>query len=292
MSKIGMIGVGAMGEPMAANLLKKGFGVTAMKSRRPEVVDRLKALGAAIAATPTETATGCDVVVLSLPTSREVESVLFGDNGIVEKARPGTLVVDCTTGNPPDTERIYARLRQKKIGFVAAGMTRGVAGAKQGKLAFFIGGDPADVDKAKTVLQATGDTFVQFGSAAQAHMAKVISNVLSYATVALVNEALMLGAKGGLDLPTLHRALMEGAPSKALEAFGSRIVTREYDPPRVTVDHACDDMVLAQGLAATAAAPVFMLAAAQELYRFSSASGHGERDVSILGEFWRIGGNV
>lgn len=114
-------------------------------------------------------------------------------------------------------------------------MTRGVAGAKQGKLAFFIGGDPVDVDKAKTVLQATGDTFVQ---------------------------------------------------------FGSRIVTREYDPPRVTVDHACDDMVLAQGLAATAAAPVFMLAAAQELYRFSSASGHGEGDVSILGEFWRIGGNV
>lgn len=292
MSKIGMIGVGTMGEPMAANLLKKGFAVTAMKSRRPEVVDRLKALGAAIAATPTETATGCDVVVLSLPTSREVESVLFGDNGIVEKARPGTLVVDCTTGNPPDTERIYARLRQKKIGFVAAGMTRGVAGAKQGKLAFFIGGDPTDVDKAKTVLQATGDTFVQFGSAAQAHMAKVISNVLSYATVALVNEALMLGAKGGLDLPTLHRALMEGAPSKALEAFGSRIVAREYDPPRVTVDHACADMVLAQGLAATAAAPVFMLAAAQELYRFSSASGHGERDVSILGEFWRTGGNV
>lgn len=292
MFKIAFIGVGAMGEPMAANLLKKGFAVTAMKSRRPEVVDRLKALGAAIAATPAETATGCDVVVLSLPSSRDVESVLFGDNGIVEKARPGTLVVDCTTGNPPDTERIHARLRQKKIGFVAAGMTRGVAGAKQGKLAFFIGGDPADVDKARTVLQATGDTFVQFGSAAQAHMAKVISNVLSYATVALVNEALMLGAKGGLDLPTLHRALMEGAPSKALEAFGSRIVAREYDPPRVTVDHACDDMVLAQGLAATAAAPVFMLAAAQELYRFSSASGHGERDVSILGEFWRTGGSA
>jgi len=142
----------------------------------------------------------------------------FGTNSV------RCLVVDCTTGNPPDTESICARLRQKKIGFVAAGMTRGVAGAKQGKLAFFIGGDAADVEKAKTVLQAMGDTFIQFGSAAQAHTAKVISNVLSYATVALVNDALMLGAKGGLDLKTLYQALMEGAPSKALEAFGSRIV--------------------------------------------------------------------
>lgn len=292
MSKIAMIGVGAMGEPMAANFIKKGMAVTVMKSRRPGVDDRLKALGAAIASTPAEAADGCEAVVLSLPTSREVEEVLLGDDGVAAKAPPGTLVVDCTTGNPPDTERIAAQLRRKKISFVAAGMTRGVAGAKQGKLAFFIGGDPADVDRAKIVLQATGDTFVQFGSAAQAHMAKVISNVLSYATIALVNEALMLGAKGGLDLPTLHRALMEGAPSKALEAFGSRIVAREYDPPRVTVDHACDDMVLAQGLAASGGASIAMLAAAHEIYRRSSSGGHGERDVSILGESWRTGGKA
>lgn len=292
MSRIAMIGVGAMGEPMAANFLKKGMAVTVMKSRRPGVDDRLKALGAAIAATPAETASGCEVVVLSLPTSREVEAVLLGKDGVAGNAAPGTIVVDCTTGNPPDTERIVSRLRQKKIGFVAAGMTRGVAGAKQGKLAFFIGGDAADVEKAKAVLRATGDTFVQFGSAAQAHTAKLISNVLSYATVALVNEALMLGAKGGLDLPTLHKALMEGAPSKALEAFGSRIVAREYDPPRVTVDHACDDMVLTQGLAAGEGASIAMLAAAHELYRQSSSAGHGERDVSILGESWRSGGKA
>ena len=292
MSRIAMIGVGAMGEPMAANLLKKGFAVTVMKSRRPGVADRLQALGATIAPTPAETAAGCDVVILILPTSREVESVLFGSGGVSGKAAPGMLVVDCTTGNPPDTESICARLRQKKIGFVAAGMTRGVAGAKQGKLAFFIGGDAADVEKAKTVLQAMGDTFIQFGSAAQAHTAKVISNVLSYATVALVNDALMLGAKGGLDLKTLYQALMEGAPSKALEAFGSRIVAGEYEPPRVTVDHACDDLVLSQGLAAGAVAPVFMLGTAQELYRLASAGGHGGRDISMISASWRAGGKA
>jgi 3-hydroxyisobutyrate dehydrogenase-like beta-hydroxyacid dehydrogenase len=292
MSKIAMIGVGAMGEPMAANLLRKGAAVAVLRSRRADVTERLKALGAQIAGSPAEAAAGCETVILSLPTSREVESVLLGEKGVAARAAPGTLVIDCSTGNPPDTERIAGRLREKGIGFVGAGMTRGVAGAKQGKLAFFIGGHPADVEKAKAVLAATGDTFVQFGSAAQAHLAKLISNVLSYATVALVNEALMLGARGGLDLPTLHRALTEGAPSKALEAFGSRIVAREYDPARVTVDHACDDMVLAHGLACALKAPVPLLAAAQDVYRLASAGGQGERDVSILGESWRGGGQA
>lgn len=292
MSRIAMIGVGAMGEPMAANFLKKGMAVTVMKSRRAGVVDRLKALGAAIAETPAEAAAGCDVIILSLPTSREVESALFGDGGAVAKAAAGTLVIDCTTGSPPDTECIVSKLRLKNIGFVAAGMTRGVAGAKQGKLAFFIGGDKPDVEKAKAVLQATGDTFIEFGTAAQAHAAKLISNVLSYAAVALVNEALMLGAKSGVDLPTLYRALSEGAPSKALEAFGSRIVAREYDPPRVTVDHACDDLVLAGQLAASGGASLSMLATAHDIYRRSSKSGSGERDVSILGESWRAGGKA
>jgi len=157
--------------------------------------------------------------------------VLLGEDGAASRAAPGTIVIDCTTGNPPNTDRIAAQLKQKSIGFVAAGMTRGVAGAKQGKLAFFIGGEPADVERAKTVLAATGDTFVPFASAAQAHLAKLISNVLSYAKVALVNEALMLGAKGGLDLKTLHQALMEGAPSKGLEAFGPRIVDARRCPP-------------------------------------------------------------
>jgi len=289
MSKIAMIGVGAMGEPMAANLMKKGAAVTVVKSRRADVVERLRGLGARIADSPSDAAAGCDTVILSLPTSREVEAVLFGERGVASTAAPGTLVIDCTTGNPPDTERIVTRLREKRIGFVAAGMTRGVAGAKQGKLAFFIGGDPSDVEKAKAVLAATGDTFIQFGSAPQAHLAKLISNVLSYATVALVNEALMLGARGGVDLPTLHRALTEGAPSKALEAFGSRIVAREYDPARVTVDHARDDMMIAHGLAGAMQAHVPLLSAAQEVYRRTSAGGQGERDVSILGESWRRG---
>src|SRR5262245_36000008 len=115
-----MIGVGAMGEPMAANFLKKGMAVTILSSRRPGVNDRLKALGASVAATAAQAAAGSPVLVTSLPTSREVESVLLGEGGVAAQAPSGMLVIDCTTGNPPDSGRIAAALREKGIGFVAA----------------------------------------------------------------------------------------------------------------------------------------------------------------------------
>ena len=118
----------------------------------------------------------------------------------------------------------------------------------------------------------------------------MISNVLSYATVALVNEALMLGAQSGVDLKTLHQALMQGAPSKALEAFGPRLIAGEYDPPRVTVEHVCEDMVLAHEMAAAASAPMSLLGAAQQLYRQTESRGHGARDMSIIAESWRAAG--
>lgn len=287
MRKVAFIGIGAMGEPMAANLLKKGFSLTAMKHRRAEAAARLQALGAKIAATPAEVVNGCDLVILSLPSSREVEEVVTGENGVLGRAAPGTVVVDCSTSNPASTRHLGAKLREKNIGLVAAAMTRGVQGARQGTLAFFIGGAQAEIDKAKPVLQAMGDTFIRFGSAAEAHAAKVISNVLSYGTVALVNEALMLGAKSGVDLKTLYDALMQGTPSKALESFGPRIMAGEYEPLRVSIDHVCEDMLLAQELAAGASVPVFMLGAAQEIYRLADLRGHGARDMSAIAELWR-----
>lgn len=286
MSKIGFVGVGAMGEPMVANLLRKGFEVTVLKHRRPDAVKRLEAQGAKITSSRAELAAN-PVVVLCLPTSREVEEAVVGEDGLNQKMGHDTLVVDCSTSNPDSTVRLGKLLKERKIGFVAAPMTRGVLGAKQGSLAFFLGGEKEDIGKAKPVLEAMGNTFIEFALASHAHTAKVISNVLSYSTVAVVNEALMLGAKKGLDLGILHKALMEGAPSKSLEAFGPRIISGEYEPPRVTIDHVCEDMVLAQELAAGTTSPIFMHSTAQELYRMLKARGDGERDISAIAEIWR-----
>jgi len=285
--RVAFLGIGAMGEPMAANLLKKGFEVRILKHRRAEPVERLSALGAQVKGSVAELVEGCEVIVLSLPTSREVEAVMGGDGGIVATAGGGAVVVDCSTSDPVSTRELGRQLSARKIGLVDAGMTRGVAGAKQGTLAFLLGCERQHIDSAMPVLKAMGDTFVHLGPLGHGHAAKVISNVLSYGTVALVNEAFMLGARSGLDLKVLYDALMQGAPSKALESFGPRIVAGEYDPPRVTVEHVCDDMVLAQSMAAPASAPVFMLSVAEEIYRLLALRGEGKADMSKIAELWR-----
>lgn len=284
---VGFVGLGAMGEPMAANLLKKGFQVGIVGHRRPDPVARLTAAGAHVHDGARALAAAADVIVLSLPASQQVEAVMLGAEGIIANAKPGSVVVDCSTSDPPSTRKLGALLAQRKIGMVDAGMTRGVAGAKAGTLAFFLGGEQAHIDQAMPVLKAMGDTFVHLGPLSHGHTAKLISNVLSYGTVALVNEAFMLGSRAGVDLKLLFDALMQGATSKALEAFGPRIVSGEYHPPRVTVEHVCDDMGMLQGLAAGGSAPVFMLSAAQEIYRLAQLRGEGQADMSKIAELWR-----
>lgn len=286
MSKIAFVGLGSMGEPMAANLLRKGYSVTVVQHRRPDPAKRLREQGAKVVTSAIEAAADCDAAILSLPTSREVEGVVLGERGLLGKMTPGSLLIDCSTSDPESTARIEGRLKENGIGFVAAAMTRGIPGARQGTLAFFVGGASESIEKAKPILSAMGNLLVQFGSASHAHAAKVICNVLNYSAVALVNEALMLGAQHGLDLDALHKAIMEQTPSRALEAFGPRIVASKYDSPIVTVDHACADMSLLQQLAGKTNAPVFLMAAAQELYRLLNARGHGRLDVSAVGELW------
>ena len=270
MITIGFAGIGAMGEPMVANLLHKGFSVTVLKHRREEPAKPAARTGRESCTSPAALAAS-EVVVLCLPTSREVEATLLGEGGLMEKLRSGTILIDCSTSEPQSSAQLAAQARSKDIGFLAAAMTRGVAGAEQGTLAFFVGGENAYVEKAHAVLAAMGNTFVQFPTAAEAHTAKLISNVLSYSTVALVNEALMMGAKSGLDLALLHEALMEGASSKALEAFGPRIIARDYNPPWVTIEHACEDMLMQQALAARTNAPTFMHSMAGALSRIECA---------------------
>jgi 3-hydroxyisobutyrate dehydrogenase len=288
--RVAFIGIGAMGEPMAGNLVKKGFAVSALQNRRTEPASRLKSLGAKIASSVADVVAGSEVIVLCLPTSREVEQTVLGPAGVLSAAATGSVVLDCSTSNPSSTRMLATQLANRGIGMVDAGMTRGVAGAKQGTLAFFLGGADRHIDKVLPVLEAMGDTFVRFGPVSHGHTAKVISNVLSYGTVALVNEAIMLGARAGVDLKTLYEALTQGAPSKALEAFGPRLVSGDYEPVRVSVEHVCEDMVLAQELAALAQAPVFMLGAAQELYRLMALNGKGSRDMSAIAELWRGAG--
>lgn len=290
-SRIAFIGLGAMGEPMAVNLVRKGFAVTVVGHRRPDPVTRLAALGAAVAPDPGEATREADAAILMLPTSREVEAVIEGPHGLAHRLPRGALVIDCSTSDPASTVRLHALLAAAGADLVDAPVTRGVQGAQQGKLAFFVGGDDAAIDRARPILDAMGDTVFRMGPAGAGHATKIINQALSYSTVALVNEALMAGAASGLDLAELQKALMAGAGSKALESFGPRIAARQYASPRVRVGDACLHLDVLQRMAGERSLPMFVNAAAQETYRLLAALGHARDDIATLAETWpREGG--
>jgi 3-hydroxyisobutyrate dehydrogenase-like beta-hydroxyacid dehydrogenase len=280
------VGLGAMGEPMAANLLKHGVAVTVVKHRRPEPVERLRALGAYVASSLAEAAPRSDTFILMLPSSASVEATVRGPDGILARARRDALVVDCSTSDPASSRALAALLGERDVGFVDAPVTRGVQGAKQGKLAFFIGGPRESVARARELLAHMGDTFFEMGGVGSGHATKIINQVLSYATVALVSEALQLGASDDLDLDRLFDALMAGSGSKALESFGKRIIERQFDSPRVKLGDACAHMAIAASMASRANAACFVTDAATDVYRLVANQGDAGRDIAALGELW------
>ncbi|MYZ47597.1 NAD(P)-dependent oxidoreductase [Propylenella binzhouense] len=286
MERIIFIGLGAMGEPMAANLLAKGFDLTAVGNRRPEPVARLREQGAKVAADLAEAASGGGIAILMLPSSREVEAVALGDGGLLASLPAGSVVVDCSTSDPESTAALGRKFAARGVAMVDAPVTRGIAGAKQGKLAFFVGGDEADFARVEPALSAMGDTFHRMGALGSGHATKAMTNALSYATVALVGEMLSLGERLGIDLPVLQEALMSGAASKALESFGPRIIARDYAAPRVTIGNVCTHLAIAESMAARAHAQVPVLQAAEKVYRRVSALGHDASDMSSIAELW------
>lgn len=285
MQRIAFVGLGKMGEPMVANLLKKGFEVTVVGNRRPEPVERLRALGAKVAATPAEAASGADLAILVLPTSAEVEASLTGPEGMAGALAAGSVVVDCSTSEPDSTRKLAAQLAERGVGFVDAGMTRGVVGAKQGKLAYFIGGSAEDFAKVRPALEAMGDTFFEMGPVGAGHETKNLSNALSYGTVALVGEVLLLGKRFGLDLNALQEALMSGASSKALESFGPRIIEREYAPARVSVGNVRYHLQTTRDITPEAVS-LELLPRVEAMYERLVGMGLSEKDMSALAELW------
>ncbi len=287
--RVAFIGLGAMGEPMAGHLLKAGHEVTIVGHRRPEPVARLRELGAKVAATPQEAAAGCAAVVLMLPSSEEVRRVTLGPDGVASAMTAGACLVDCSTSDPAVTLAIAADLAARGIDMVDAPVTRGVQGARDGKLAFFVGGADAAVARIEPLLAAMGDTFLRMGPVGSGHVTKVLVQALSYGTVALVSEALLAGASRGIELPALQEALMAGAGSKALESFGPRIAARQLVPARVVVADAARHLDIALQLLHDAGLARPVHAAAAAMLEQVVARGHAGSDLAALRETWPAG---
>ncbi len=284
---VAFVGVGAMGEPMAANLLRKGFSVATIEHRRPEPVDRLRQSGARVARTPAEAMRGCDIAFTCLPTGKEVEAIVMGADGLAAGAKVGAVIVDCTTSDPVTTVKIGSALRTRGIGFVDAGLTRARQGAIDGKLAFFLGGEPADVARVMPALEAMGDTFFHFGGIGTGHRAKIISNMVALGAIALANEAFALGSGHGLDAQVLYDALMAGnGRSRSLEVYGLPMVKRDYNAKQFSIAHACHDLLAAQKLADECGVSVPITAATSEVFETAATAMPPADSIITLAKAW------
>lgn len=194
---VGFVGLGNIGRPMALNVLKR-FGHLAAFDIDAARVRTLAEAGAVAAGSLAVLASKTKVILLSLPTSAEVERVLLGDGGVAGSAAPGTLVIDLTSGSPPRSQDIAKRLAERSIRYIDAGVSGGVAGAEAATLGIMIGGSDADVTDAMPYLQAIGKTIVHMGPVGAGHMTKALNNLLLAANMVVASEALALAAKAGL----------------------------------------------------------------------------------------------
>jgi 3-hydroxyisobutyrate dehydrogenase len=279
--RIGFVGLGTMGAAMAANLRRAGFAVTAW-NRTPGRVGELVALGGTEAASPADVARASDVVVICVSDTPDVEAVLLGPDGISAGLAAGGLVIDCSTISPAATTRLASTLRERGIGLVDAPVSGGSEGAKQATLTIFVGGEPADVERARPVLEAMGKTITHFGPAGSGQAVKAVNQVVIAGAYLGVAEGIVLALKAGLDAEAVAAALGGGAArSWVLENRSGRMIDNEYPLGFRTSLH-LKDLAIALEMARSLGATLPVAGLAAQLESGLVAKGRGDEDMSNL----------
>jgi 3-hydroxyisobutyrate dehydrogenase len=287
MERIGVVGLGTMGGAMAANLVRAGFPVTAWNRTAARAAE-LDAPGVTVAASPAVLAAGVDIVLVCVSDTPDVEAVLFGADGVASGAAPGTLVIDCSTIDPTATRGFAARLAAQGIGFVDAPVTGGSEGARNATLAILVGGDPAQVERARPILAAIGRTITHFGPVGAGQAAKAVNQVILAGTYLGVAEGLVLALKAGLDPEQVVAALSTGAAqSWVLANRSGRMLTNDY-PLGFRVALHLKDLGIALSMARETGAALPVAALAAQLEAGLVAQGHADDDMSALARTIRL----
>ena len=228
--RVGFIGLGIMGRPMAWRLLDAGFPL-AVHSRSPGPVDELASAGAKRCETPEEVGASSDVVITMLPDTPDVELVLLGERGVREGIRSGSLVVDMSTIDPIAARRLADALAVIGVGMVDAPVSGGEKGAIDGTLSIMVGGRDDDVERAMPLLRVMGTTIVHVGDGGAGQVAKACNQLVVASTIQAVAEALALAGRAGVDPRKVREALLGGfAGSKILDVHGQRMIDRAFTP--------------------------------------------------------------
>lgn len=282
--KVTLIGLGLMGEPMAAHMLDAGHDVVVVAHRTRASIERIVAKGAREAKSISEAAAATELALMLLPTSKEVETVLFGDSGIAAGMAPGYLAVDMGTCYPLDTQRLAHRFAAAGGRFIDAPVTGGVEGARAGTLTVMGGGDPAILDGIRPLLAAFSSNVYHFGDIGSGHAAKLIQNMIGWIEVAGVAEGIALAKACSLDLDTFFKMLSTShSNSPIVQWMVPKVFAGAFDDVEFRLTLAHKDIHQAAKLAReTTRLPLNVANAATELFQLARAMGFGDQDSTAV----------
>ncbi|MGQ9559143.1 MAG: 2-hydroxy-3-oxopropionate reductase [Candidatus Oleimicrobiaceae bacterium] len=279
--RIGFIGLGIMGKPMATNLVRAGFEVTVYNRSKP-AVELLVSRGAAAAPSPRAVAERSDVVITMVTDSPDVEQVILGPGGVCEGVRPGMVVIDMSTISPTVTKAIAAALKERGVAMLDAPVSGGDTGARAGTLAIMVGGDKEVFERCLPIFQAMGKSIVHVGANGMGQMTKLCNQVLVAVNNLATCEALLLASKAGLDPQVMIDAVKNGAAgSWQLVNLGPKMIARDF-VPGFMVRLQQKDLRLALEVARELHLPLPALSLVHQLFASCLASGEGEEGTQAL----------
>jgi 3-hydroxyisobutyrate dehydrogenase len=288
--RIAFIGLGNMGGPMAANLVRAGHAL-AVHDLVPEAVERLAALGAVGAGSAAEAAAGAEAVFSMLPAGAHVSELYLGKGRVLESARAGAFLVDCSTIDAATARRVAAAAAERGLEMLDAPVSGGVAGATAGTLTFMVGGPAAALERARPLLERMGRSIFHAGPSGAGQLAKICNNLLLGIAMAGTCEALRVGLAGGLDPKALSEIMRQSSGGNwVLERYNPCPGVMETAPASrgyrggFPVDLMLKDLGLALEAAAAGGVDAPLGRLSRELYAAHSAAGAGRLDFSSLFE--------
>jgi 2-hydroxy-3-oxopropionate reductase len=229
MAHVGVIGLGAMGAPMARNLLKGGHTVTVF-ARRREAMAPIVDAGAAGASSPADVASKSDVTITMVIDTRAVEEVTLGSRGILEGARPGSVVVDHSTIDPDGARRVARALKARGIDMLDAPVSGGATVAEAGVLSIMAGGDEAVLERVRPILECYGKTIVHIGPSGAGQVAKACNQICTIVNTLGAAEAMLMAERAGIDPQKVKEVLMTGfGASRMLEVQAPKMIARDFE---------------------------------------------------------------
>ncbi|MRH42769.1 2-hydroxy-3-oxopropionate reductase [Aquibacillus halophilus] len=283
--KIGFVGLGIMGKPMAGHLIKDGFE-TYLFDLNEKAVNELVDQGGHACSSNKEIAENCNVIFTMLPAAKHVSQVLFGDDGLAKNGQPNTIIVDMSSISPEDSKSFAARLQEYNMSFIDAPVSGGEPMAIEGKLSIMAGGSDEHYNQVLPLFESMGGNIVHVGDVGAGSATKLANQIIVSINLAALSEASVFASKSGIDLNKMYEAISGGlAGSAVMEAKMPQIIDRNFEPGgRIEINY--KDLGNVQSSANAIGVPLPVTNLVKEIFSSEIANGNGMKDHSFIIDFF------